>query len=211
MPDEVDRRHYDGAVPASVRSARRRLVTVAAMTLGCALAPAPIAAGLPVPTDPMVVVHLAERMLTDYLADRVPTPRLVSIASGTSMTSPCPDSFGNAAQHDRSFDYCPTDNTVYIGQERLADVDRQYGPAALLSGIAHEYGHAIQAATGVPAPATAEDNIRLLGVNRLGRLRRLASGYGVRRAVSGLRVQPATLRSLCNSDTAVWGLSLDRA
>lgn len=140
---------------------RHRVVVAAAVALGCAVAAAPIAAGLPVPAEPTEFVQRAEQMLTDYLTQlSAPRPHLVYIPSTTSVPSPCPDSHGNATQHDRSFDYCPADDTVYIGQEVLWDTYRRYGQAALLSGLAHEYGHAIQADAHVPTPATTDETIR---------------------------------------------------
>ena len=100
-------------------------------------------------------------MLTGYLTQAgFGRPGLVYIPSTTSVPSPCPDYYGNGSQHDRSFDYCPADDTVYIGQEVLWDTYRRFGQAALVSGLAHEYGHAIQSDAHVPTPGTADDTIR---------------------------------------------------
>lgn len=143
----------------ALRHLRRWCQFVAVATV--ALAATPSAAAIPMPTDPLGFVAVADQMLRDYAAQRsTPTPHLVSVAAGTTMPSPCPDAFGDRTQYDWSLDYCPTDNTVYVGQERLWDTYRQYGPGATVSGLAHEYGHVIQSATGVPAPATADDTIR---------------------------------------------------
>lgn len=105
-----------------------------------------------------------ERTVVDYLnrmgVAEESLPTLVVIPSGGSVGSPCVDVNGDGVQRDRSFDYCPTDNTVYIGQNTLWDAYRQFHAAGALSGLAHEYGHFLQSIKQVPLPQTASDTIR---------------------------------------------------
>jgi len=105
-----------------------------------------------------------ERMVTHYLTQIGVTtesePTFVFIPSGGTVGSRCVDVNGDDRQHDRSFDYCPTDNAVYIGQNALWDAYRQYRATGALSGLAHEYGHFLQSKKHVPLPRTAGDTIR---------------------------------------------------
>ncbi|MCB0930663.1 MAG: neutral zinc metallopeptidase [Mycobacterium sp.] len=104
-----------------------------------------------------------ERMLSEYLTQLgIPLeslPALTFIRTAGNVGSGCVDINGDAVQHDRSFDYCPTDNTVYVGQNTLWDYYRQYGAAGPLSGLAHEYGHFLQSVRQVPQPSSATDTI----------------------------------------------------
>ncbi len=104
------------------------------------------------------------RLVTEYLdgvgipADAL--PELVYVPAGGSAGSQCVDAHGRTAQHDRSYNYCVTDNTIYIGQHILWDFSQRYGPWGPLSGIAHEYGHFLQAVRHVPSPVDAAETIR---------------------------------------------------
>lgn len=104
------------------------------------------------------------RMVTDYLTqvgvNPESHPMLSFIPSGGHVSSQCVDVDGDAYQNDRSFDYCPTDNTVYVGQNTLWDSYRQYRSLGPLSGLAHEYGHFFQSVMRVPLPRNATDTIR---------------------------------------------------
>lgn len=108
-------------------------------------------------------VEISERMVIGYLTQigiaGQSLPTLTYIPSAGSANSPCVDQNGEGTQHDRSFDYCPTDNTVYIGQNSLWDFYRQYGPAGPISGLAHEYGHFLQVLMHVPDPTSAMETI----------------------------------------------------
>jgi Putative neutral zinc metallopeptidase len=158
------------------------LLAAAALTVACAVAAAPIAAACPDPPNDNTscpageldncynrdqmrkFVEVGERMVIGYLTQIGVSghslPTLTYIPSASSASSQCVDQNGNDTQHDRSFDYCPTDNTVYIGQISLWDFYRQYGAAGPISGLAHEYGHFLQAFAGVPDPTTATETIR---------------------------------------------------
>jgi hypothetical protein len=108
-------------------------------------------------------VEIGERMVIGYLTKigmaGQSLPTLTYIPSASSANSPCIDQNGKGTQHDRSYDYCPTDNTVYIGQNSLWDFYRQYGAAGPISGLAHEYGHFLQVVMHVPDPTSATETI----------------------------------------------------
>lgn len=107
---------------------------------------------------------LGERLVTDFLTRIDPSgftgPRLMYIPYATSAASQCVDVNGQDTQHDTSFDYCPADDAVYVGQEILWDTSRRYGAAGPISGLAHEYGHALQSARQVPDPVGPAETIR---------------------------------------------------
>ena len=137
----------------------------AAVAVVLALASAPVGAADPGDSDGMgELVRNAERSVAQYFsAIGIPAdslPRLVYIPSGRDAISNCVDVNGNDVQHDRSFDYCLTDNAVYVGQSGLWDAVRQYGAAGPISGLAHEYGHFLQAVMNVPLPGANDESIR---------------------------------------------------
>jgi predicted metalloprotease len=109
-------------------------------------------------------VENGARMVTEYLMaigiSPESLPALKFVASGQTAQSQCVDVNGNEIQNDRSNDYCPTDNAVYIGQSTLWDSYRHYGQAAPISGLAHEYGHFLQSVMRVPSPGSATETIR---------------------------------------------------
>jgi hypothetical protein len=158
------------------------LLAGAALTVACAVAAAPIATASPDPQNDTIscpageldncykfeqmreFVEIGEQMVISYLnqigVSGRSLPTLAYIPSAITVSSPCVDQNGNGTQHDRSYDYCPTDNTVYIGQNSLWDFYQQYGAASPISGLAHEYGHYLQAFTHVPDPTTPTETIR---------------------------------------------------
>ncbi len=105
-----------------------------------------------------------ELLATDYLAELGITadslPRLTYIPSGGTASSRCVDTNGYNTQDDRSYNYCATDNTIYVGQDTLWEFFRQYGPWGPISGIAHEYGHFLQSVRNVPSPRDVAETIR---------------------------------------------------
>lgn len=157
-------------------------VAIAAITVAVTLIHAPIAVATPARPDDgtscsateldpcyrkdqmSLFAAAGQRMVTDYLTQFGVTtdsvPALTFIPSDGNVGSECVDVNGNDKQHDRSFDYCPTDNTVYIGQNALWDSYRQYRAAGPLSGLAHEYGHFLQSVMQVPSPNSATETIR---------------------------------------------------
>lgn len=153
-----------------------------ALAVGCALATAAIAGAEPqVPgdaiscpgraldscyrSDQMYELAGAGRgLVNEYLTQVGITgdalPKMTFIPSGSSVSSQCVDLNADSTQHDRSFDYCPADDTVYVGQNSLWDSYLQFGAAGPISGLAHEYGHFFQDVTGVPSPVGDAETIR---------------------------------------------------
>jgi predicted metalloprotease len=58
-----------------------------------------------------------------------------------------------------SYEYCPGNDTIYIGQELLWGFYR-LGDAAPVVGLAHEYGHHLQTYLRLPFPRTARESVR---------------------------------------------------
>ena len=162
-----------------VHRTSKAVLLAAMLSLTGTCAPAPTAAAYPTDsstcpgTEAEICYSSAQmaafaetggRMIADYLAPIVASPEALPalrfIPSAGTASSNCVDVNGNSDQHDRSFDYCRTDNTVFIGQDSLWDAYHQFGAAGPLSGMAHEYGHFLQSVAGVPLPITATDTIR---------------------------------------------------
>ena len=140
-------------------------ISAALLTIACAVVIAPIAGAAPdYRSDQMDdLAESGARMVTDYLigigVSAASLPEMIFIPSGAGVDSQCIDVTGDNNQDDRAWNYCPTDNHVYIGQNTLWDSYRQYGSTGPLSGLAHEYGHYLQSVMGVPKPNTASDTI----------------------------------------------------
>lgn len=84
----------------------------------------------------------------------LPHPKAYSlIAEGRSAHSPC----GNLDA--TTYAYCPGDDRIYIGQKQLWALYSGIGDAAAVVGLAHEYGHHIQQAAGVPAGSGASASV----------------------------------------------------
>jgi len=96
----------------------------------------------------------------DTAYDRVPRPQVAYVADGATGRSPCTDPQGTpAAFTDQSYEYCPANRTIYIGQNALWAMYDQIGDAAPVVGLAHEWGHHVQTMTGVPAPRTQAESV----------------------------------------------------
>jgi predicted metalloprotease len=76
------------------------------------------------------------------------------IADGVKVKQACIDTDNSNVADDTAYEYCPADNNVYIGQHIAYELYSQAGDVAPAVGIAHEFGHYVQEATGVPDPRT---------------------------------------------------------
>ncbi|MDQ0693202.1 neutral zinc metallopeptidase [Arthrobacter sp. W4I7] len=66
------------------------------------------------------------------------------------LPAPCTDTKGNSLlTSDQDFYYCPTDQSIYTGQEQLWRYYYDIGDAAPFVAYAHEWGHHIQTISGV--------------------------------------------------------------
>jgi hypothetical protein len=85
---------------------------------------------------------------------KLPLPdHIYFLSTGSSMREACGDPSGGGNQaNDTSYEFCPADNNVYIGQRLAFALYAQAGDVAPATGLAHELGHHIQSLTGVPAP-----------------------------------------------------------
>ena len=72
----------------------------------------------------------------------------------------CTDRSGTPATYsDRSYEFCPADRTIYIGQDQLWAFYSEIGDAAAVVGLAHEYGHFLQSVQAVPPATSAAETI----------------------------------------------------
>jgi len=89
------------------------------------------------------------------------TPLVMYVARGESGPQNCTDADGEPGYYSGySYEYCPGDETVYVGQETLWEFYSETGDAGPAMGMAHEYGHHIQFMLDVPAPRTARQSVR---------------------------------------------------
>ncbi|HET9257157.1 MAG TPA: neutral zinc metallopeptidase [Pseudonocardiaceae bacterium] len=79
------------------------------------------------------------------------------IAEGQQMETGCRDQNGKAGIADSTaYEYCPADYNIYLGQARLWQFYNDDGDAAPVVGLAHEWGHNVQARMGVQASGQTE-------------------------------------------------------
>lgn len=91
---------------------------------------------------------------------RMPAPKVAFVPSGTLGRSPCTDPRGGqAAATDRSYEYCPANHTIYVGQDTVWAMYDQLGDAAPVVALAHEWGHHVQTMTGVPPPRSPAESV----------------------------------------------------
>jgi len=106
-------------------------------------------------------IGLLDAFLADTFADPAPVQpsEYIYVEEGATGVEPCTDPAGGFASYtDVSFEYCPTDQVVYVGQAQLWQFYTDAGDAGAVIGIAHEVGHHIQTVAGVLV-STAEDII----------------------------------------------------
>src|SRR5690606_15997762 len=93
-------------------------------------------------------------MITAFVEETwpdLPLPRVVYVPEGASGRQPCQDASGRQARYtSSSFEYCPVEGTIYIGQDSLWVFYTETGDAGPAVGIAHEFGHHIQSQLGLP-------------------------------------------------------------
>ena len=90
----------------------------------------------------------------------LPRPaNIVFVPDGEVGRSACIDQRGRPALFtDQSYEYCPADFSIYVGQQSLWAFYR-LGDAAPVAGIAHEWGHHVQHILNVPKPTTSAQSI----------------------------------------------------
>ncbi len=84
---------------------------------------------------------------------RMPLPKYVYIPEGQTFNSQC-------GQLDEStYAYCPSDDTVYIGQKTEWYFYQEYGAVSPVLSFAHEFGHHIQFVADVPKPTDSSEAV----------------------------------------------------
>lgn len=106
--------------------------------------------------DDLVLAYMDEIGVPD---DALPS--LVYVPDNATVETECVDSGGNTAETDEAYSYCRGDNSVYIGQAQLWSFYTDFGAAGPTAGLAHEYGHFLQALYDVPAPTSSDESVVL--------------------------------------------------
>jgi hypothetical protein len=88
---------------------------------------------------------------------RLPLPAHVYfLPTGSKLEQACGDpASGTSLADDTSYEFCPADNNVYIGERLAFALYQQAGDVAPATGLAHELGHHVQSLAGVPVPRTS--------------------------------------------------------
>lgn len=104
------------------------------------------------------------QFMDPWLAETWPgmrRPYVMYVGSRESGPQDCLDADGNPGRYSGvSYEYCPGDETIYVGQDTLWEFYSETGDAGPAMGLAHEYGHHIQYQLNVPAPSTPRQSVR---------------------------------------------------
>jgi predicted metalloprotease len=90
----------------------------------------------------------------------IPPPRnIIYVRSGEVGATGCGSGNGRPGRADGdSYEYCPSNDTIYVGQDLLWAFFK-IGDAAPVVALAHEWGHHVQAYRGLPSPRTLAQSI----------------------------------------------------
>jgi len=91
----------------------------------------------------------------------LPLPKNVYfIPDGAKVREACEDQKGQPVTGaDTSYNYCPADDDVYVGQQLAWLLYSEAGDVAPATGLAHEFGHNVQTQVGVPVPQTDAETL----------------------------------------------------
>lgn len=105
------------------------------------------------------IIPMVEAFYTATWARPLLPSHIYFIPDGQTTESACQDASGDSTQDDTDYDYCPADNTVYLGQSQLWMLYSQAGDVAPAIGLAHEMGHEQQANASLPVPRDSQESV----------------------------------------------------
>jgi Putative neutral zinc metallopeptidase len=106
-----------------------------------------------------VIVDFVRPFVASQYPGLQPLRSILYVPSGATGPEDCVTQSGQPAQYSSySYEYCPADVTIYLGQDAIWGY-YQLGDAAPAAGLAHEWGHHIQKGTGVPEPGSASETV----------------------------------------------------
>lgn len=101
-------------------------------------------------TDIIDIVLAAEESVNTFAIEKGIKPaKWNNINSGDKIKVPkdCAYDYSEMVSSAKTYQYCASDRTIYIGHDFAQDLNRVYPMAAAL-GIAHEFGHHMQSQKG---------------------------------------------------------------
>lgn len=81
------------------------------------------------------------------------------LSTGAQTQEGCTDPHGGNTADDMSYEYCPADHNVYLGQRLAWLLYSDAGDVAPAIGLAHEFGHGVQTQVGVPVPQSDAETL----------------------------------------------------
>lgn len=114
------------------------------------------------PADMQLLFDHTQEKVQEFAAEEVPQyPSETTwkyVGAGETGDEACVDYNGDAAQYsDQSYEYCPGDDTIYVGEALMWQFAQDNGSAGPSIGIAHEWGHSLQHAAGVDSAVTSRE------------------------------------------------------
>lgn len=100
-----------------------------------------------------VAIPAVEHFSSDIYS-KMPVPKFAYIPDGQTGYA-C-----GGQVDDMTYEYCPADDTVYIGQKMEWTFYDKFGAVAPVLVLAHEFGHHIQATVGVPEPTDSAESVQ---------------------------------------------------
>lgn len=97
-----------------------------------------------------VGIGLIENYSQDAFGKRLDPDKWWYVQTGVTGQEPCTKAGGGLATYtDRSYEYCPVDRAVYVGEQSMWAYYSTQGDAAPIVGLAHEWGHHLQELAGI--------------------------------------------------------------
>lgn len=102
-------------------------------------------------------IGLIERYGTDTFPAGLDPVSWTYVPTGVTGDEACTDPKGGRAKYsDQSYEYCPMDRVIYVGEQEMWQFYSANGDAAPIVGLAHEWGHHLQNVAGIVVRRSTE-------------------------------------------------------
>lgn len=113
----------------------------------------------PSPTANQVINLTSRFLVQNWIADDVVSqykpPQVLPLASGSRVFGACEEQIYGSEVGGSS--YCGASHTIYLVPEELSEFEDAFGASSIAYVVAHEFGHAFQAALEIPLEGAARE------------------------------------------------------
>ena len=98
---------------------------------------------------------LVENWLSDQVVEQFKPPQVLPLAAGSKVYGACEELI--TGHEVGGSGYCSNTHTIYLVPEELREFEEAFGASSVAYVVAHEFGHAFQAALEVPLEGAARE------------------------------------------------------